>query len=277
MLTEKSFDTDEITINYAESPALGSPLVLLHGATSWWRDLQPLIDKLSFSYHVYACDHRGHGKSSHAGAGQYHLSDYARDTAAFLKGGVADSAILVGHSLGALVALEVASQLPQYVRALVVLDPPLEIREIPIEQLPYFGWFSWVHQTITSSSSVSEIAEKCQAMMPTLDAAAATDMAKMYGTLDPKSVAATIDGTLIEGVDWTAVLQSIHCPTLLLWGEKDRDVPSALRPEDAEFLLANVAGSKAVQIKGTGHIVHWEKPDECVSHVKGFLGSLERT
>jgi pimeloyl-ACP methyl ester carboxylesterase len=277
MLTEKSFNTGEITINYAESPARGSPLVLLHGATSWWRDLQPLIHTLSSSYHVYACDHRGHGNSGHAAGGEYHLSHYARDTAAFLKGCVSEPAVVIGHSLGALVALEVASQLPEYVRALVLLEPPLEVREVPLAQLPYMAWFSWVHQTITSSSSIAELAEKCQVMMPALDTAAATEMAKMYSTLDPISVAAMIDGTLIEGVDWTAVLQRITSPTLLLWGEKDHEVSSAVRPEDAEFLLANVAGSRGVQIKGTGHIGHWEKPDEYSRHISGFLASLEQT
>lgn len=276
VLTEKSFDTGESTINYAEGIARGSPLVLLHGATSWWRDVQPLIDKLNPSYHVYACDHRGHGNSGHAGVGHYRIADYARDTTAFLKACVSNSAIVIGHSLGALVALHVASQLPGHVRALVLLEPPLEVREIPIAQLPVFGWFSWVYQTITSSSSLSEIAEKCQAVMPTLDEEAAALMAKMYSTLDPESVAALIDGTLIEGFDW-ATIQGITCPTLLLWGEKVGDAPSAMRPQDAEFLCAHVARSRQIQIKGTGHLGHHKKPDEYVRHITSFLTSLEQT
>ena len=63
MLTESSFDTGEVVINYAEGPALGSPLVLLHGSTLDWQSWQHLIPPLAQTWHAYACDLRGHGKS----------------------------------------------------------------------------------------------------------------------------------------------------------------------------------------------------------------------
>ena len=47
MLTESSFDTGEVVINYAEGPALGSPLVLLHGSTLDWQSWQHLIPPLA--------------------------------------------------------------------------------------------------------------------------------------------------------------------------------------------------------------------------------------
>ena len=66
MLTEKRFDTGTLTINYAEGPMNGSPLVLLHGGTARWQELNPLITELEHHWHVYACDKRGHGKSDRA-------------------------------------------------------------------------------------------------------------------------------------------------------------------------------------------------------------------
>lgn len=46
MLDEKRFDTGLLTINYAEGPVNGLPIVLLHGATARWQDLNPLITEL---------------------------------------------------------------------------------------------------------------------------------------------------------------------------------------------------------------------------------------
>jgi pimeloyl-ACP methyl ester carboxylesterase len=64
MLTEKIFDTGTIKINYAEGAPNSTPLVMLHGGTAHWQELMPLITELEKDWHIYACDARGHGKSS---------------------------------------------------------------------------------------------------------------------------------------------------------------------------------------------------------------------
>ena len=63
MLKEQPFDTGRVTINYAEGPASGPPLVLLHGIISRWQYFLPIIPNLSIRWHIYALDFRGHGKS----------------------------------------------------------------------------------------------------------------------------------------------------------------------------------------------------------------------
>ena len=63
MLTEKSFDTGEINNNFAEGSNSGAPLVLLHRGMQSWQDLSPLPTELDRSWHIFACDLRGHGKS----------------------------------------------------------------------------------------------------------------------------------------------------------------------------------------------------------------------
>ena len=67
MLTEKSFDTGEIVINFAESDTIGPPLVLLHGATLNWQTFGDFIPALEQRWRLYACDLRGHGGSGRAG------------------------------------------------------------------------------------------------------------------------------------------------------------------------------------------------------------------
>ena len=63
MLTERSFDAGEVTINFAEGPANGPPLVLLHGGTDRWASFESVIPALKEEWHIYALDFRGHGKS----------------------------------------------------------------------------------------------------------------------------------------------------------------------------------------------------------------------
>src|SRR5512141_2419204 len=97
-ITEKLFDTGEVTINYAEGPQAGPPAILLHGIQGRWQGVGRLIPVLDQHWHVYALDSRGHGRSGHV-AGRYGLLDYARDVGAFATH-LSEPAVLIGHSLG---------------------------------------------------------------------------------------------------------------------------------------------------------------------------------
>ena len=102
--------------------ALRGPLaVLVHGVTSssrtWWRVGPALAER---GYRVLAVDLRGHGASPRAVAG-LSVADLAVDVAETVEGPVD---LLVGHSLGALVALELVGRRPGFARRLVVEDPP---------------------------------------------------------------------------------------------------------------------------------------------------------
>src|SRR5947208_16170132 len=123
MQNEKTFDTGELKLNYIEGGE-GEPMVLLHGLTAMWQAWYPVLPELTKHWHVYAPDFRGHGKSGRAPDNQYHNVDYARDTIAFLKH-IGEPVVLMGHSLGAMTAIITASQYPEGLSALVLLDPPL--------------------------------------------------------------------------------------------------------------------------------------------------------
>src|ERR1017187_7639229 len=98
-LVERTFDTGEVRLNYAEGPANGPPLVLLHGLGRRWQVFLPVIPALSLRWHIFAPDLRGHGKSSHV-VGESRGTQYSEDIPCLLREGVAAPAVVFGHSLG---------------------------------------------------------------------------------------------------------------------------------------------------------------------------------
>lgn len=62
-------------------------------------------------------------------------------------------------------------------------------------------------------------------------------------------------------------LHRITAPTLLLWGDKDRLIPLS----NGKAYASGIPKTSLQAIKGAGHSVHIEKPDECLKHIKPFL------
>jgi pimeloyl-ACP methyl ester carboxylesterase len=98
---------------------------------------------------VLAFDQRGHGESSHA-SGIYTLEHYVPEAIAFCEGVAAQPAVLVGHSLGGVVAASVARTRPDLVRGLLLEDPPL-YRGEPEEAAnnPFLAVFALLHQLVS--------------------------------------------------------------------------------------------------------------------------------
>src|SRR5690242_10246095 len=118
MLVEKTFNAGSWNIHYAEGPAHGVPLVMLHGATTRWQTFLSVLPFLSVRYHTYALDLRGHGLSGRT-PGAYKTVDFPQGIDSFLRDQVGESAVLLGWSLGCEVALQIAANAPQLVRAMI--------------------------------------------------------------------------------------------------------------------------------------------------------------
>lgn len=98
------------------------PLVLLHGRTADHNDWNGITQHFAARHHVFAPDLRGHGASDYPGA--YPLSEMAADVVALLDRLGLGRIVLVGHSLGAVVACLVAMGGTDRVERLVLEDPP---------------------------------------------------------------------------------------------------------------------------------------------------------
>lgn len=115
---------DGVGLEFAESGSGGPPILLIHGWACDRTYLEPQLQHLSARHRVLALDLRGHGGSD-APDQEYTMASFADDVA-WLCGQIdLRRAVLVGHSMGAVVAVETAIAYPELVSALVALDAPV--------------------------------------------------------------------------------------------------------------------------------------------------------
>ena len=132
-------DLDGLRLYY-ERAGSGEPELLF--VPGWCCDhtaFQPQFDHFSQTHSVTALDLRGVGGSD-APAGGYSIPELADDTAAFCAAVGIEKPVLVGHSLGGMIAVELGARYPELPSALVLVDPG------PIDYLPatveFFTGFS---------------------------------------------------------------------------------------------------------------------------------------
>jgi pimeloyl-ACP methyl ester carboxylesterase len=286
-ILEHWLDTDAVTINYAEGPPSGPPLVFLHGGSGRWQSYEGIISDLAARFHLYAPDFRGHGKSGRV-SGRYRLQDYANDTITFLRQCVAEPACLFGHSLGGEIALLVAAQCPDYVRAVVVGDSPLTRRTDSSARRDAGRARAAAWRDLAGGRlSIDEIVEALKdtpTEIPGQDEP--VTMREKYGEdssfytwlatnlyyNDPDMLTAVLDETTTAGYKMEKVLPAIRCPVLLL--QADPDAGGVMTDGEAERALPLLAHPRHVRFEQTGHFLFYPEKEPVLRAMVEFFESL---
>lgn len=95
------------------------PIVYLHGWTGASEDFDDAATVLAARRRVVTWDHRGHGGSGHAGP--YTIAQLATDATAVMDASGIDDAVVIGHSMGGVVAQRLVLDAPARVRGLVLV------------------------------------------------------------------------------------------------------------------------------------------------------------
>jgi len=115
-------------------PAKGPAVVCIHGLTANHTCWASVADVLSPAYRLIAYDLRGRGESDKPDKG-YSLALHNEDLAGLLDHFGLKKAVLVGHSLGAHIALRFAAMHPERVAKLVLVDGGLDVRAEVLDSL----------------------------------------------------------------------------------------------------------------------------------------------
>lgn len=215
MLTEQSIRLPNgATLPYVEQgPADATPLILLHGFPDSWLSYEIVLASLPSTIRAIAPSQRGFGNSDKPEDG-YHPRDLAADLADFMKLRRIPQAILVGHSMGALVAQSFAVDFPERVAGLVLI-----------------GTFKAQRDNAELAALIDEIAAMADPIeldlvrafqastlaQPVQDEFFRTVVAE--GALAAWHLAAALKE--IAAYDDFASLSGIAAPTILFWGERD--------------------------------------------------------
>jgi pimeloyl-ACP methyl ester carboxylesterase len=112
-----------VQIAYQDTGA-GEPLVLVHGSWGSHRNWDLVVAALAAHHRVLSYDRRGHSESERP-PGQGTFAEDVDDLAALINTLDASPAWVVGNSVGAVIALQLAATRPEVVRGLIVHEPPL--------------------------------------------------------------------------------------------------------------------------------------------------------
>ena len=255
MLLEKRFDAGVVELNYVEGPDAGPPLVFLHGISSCWHRFEPAIPALALRWRVVAVDLRGHGTSGRV-TGRYGLMEYVHDVLRLLRHLGDESAVVAGHSLGAMIAIGLASEAPSLVRGVVLEDPPLiAFNGQPFDRRPELDQFvdRFVAQRalLRTGPSVGRIVQELRKLTPGQDPVALRYRAHSLSTIDPEVYTPVIENRAVDDFDLSERLPRITCPTLLLQGNAERG--GALSDDDAAWAASLIPDCLHVSVPDVGH------------------------
>jgi pimeloyl-ACP methyl ester carboxylesterase len=272
MLVERTFESATVPINYAEEPGPGPPLLLLHGVTSRWQAFLTVMPVFSQRWHVAAADLRGHGRSGRAD-GRYGLMEYAADVIALLRHLGDGPAVLIGHSLGAMISIGVASDVPELVRAVVLEDPPLGAFDgRPFATRPEYPRFVAMRDLARAGLSAAELSSRLAALMPDDDAVAVRSRAASLSQLDPDVLTPIVESRAIADYDLGERLRRLACPTLLLQGNPE--LGGALAEPEARWAASLIPDCAHVYLANVGHGIHAAEAAAFSQTVTSFLESL---
>ncbi len=275
--------TSGLNIHYEEAGSGTTPLVLLHGNFGSWRWWEPVFERLPAGMKAYAPALRGCGSTAE-GAPDYSIPRLAEDLKEFIAAVRLRRIHLVGHSLGGCVALQLALTVPGLLSSLTLVAPgpptglagmregntrtARKLRLLDPNHGPSMAALYSMYQMNRVLGTHRRLLRSSLAeMMPSVQ----LDPAQFDALLNDAASMPTesLVGFLGALHQWNVESQlgRIRVPTLLVWGGRDRIIPS----HTMQRLAESIPGCQSVYWEEVGHSPQLERPDELASTLFNFV------
>ena len=259
------------------------PLFLLHGWMDVAASFQFLVDSFARDWHVIAPDWRGFGLSEWRPEG-YWFPDYYADLEALL--GIyqpGEPVLLVGHSMGGVVASMYSGIRPDRVARLVSMEGLGLARHAP-DQAPV-RYAQWLDDLKDPSSfrpyrSLDEVAARLRKTNPRLSEARAAFLARHWAKREDNGdyvllsdpVHKTVNPYLFRIDEAIACWRRITAPVLLVSG-KLSDIPGRMKdtPEQLAERKSAFRNRREVELDQAGHMMHHDQPERLAPLMEAFL------
>lgn len=250
MQAKRSVDLGSHSLEVSAGGNGARHFLCLHGLVDTleiWSRLTPALEARG---QVLCVNQRGHG-SSDAPPGPYAREDLARDVIRILDLEGVDQTVLVGHSMGGIVAMEAALAAPDRIRGLVLIGTTSACREKVAtwyERIAHAGeteGLAGIRRAIYGDASKKEISG---------DALGIAHVTRMLTSLYTEPL--------------TPKLAKVGCPVLLQVGAKD-----PMGPKASEIVYGALPSGRAelITIPNRGHWLQIDSPDEVASALDVWL------
>lgn len=249
------------------------PIVFAHGYgcdQQMWRFVAPAFEA---THSVVLFDHIGCGGAdlaSYDEARHGSLDGYARDMAEILEAADLRDAVLVGHSVSAMISMLASMKTPDRVRALVMVGPsPRYLNDPPdyvggFERQDIDGLIDMIESNMLGWASFLAPA----VMGPQNDAALTDELKASFCALDPYVARRFAEVTFLA--DNRADLAQVALPTLIIQVAEDAIAPRAV----GEFVHRQLRGSELALLEASGHCPHMTHPQETTALIRRFVDRL---
>jgi pimeloyl-ACP methyl ester carboxylesterase len=223
----------------------GEPILFIHGWLGSWRYWMRTMEALASDYRTYALDLWGFGDSDKSKE-RYSVADYTTLIHDFMDQLGIVKASLVGHSLGAVVALHFATEYPAFVSRLAIVSLPATSDAINGRLLDFasnsvlakmFWWRQITHKEVQQEAE------------------------KMAANVIALSVQSTFE------IDARVLIERVRQPTLVIYGEKD----SVVDPEPTRILNGERHSLRPIGLAESKHFPMLEEANKFNRLLKDFL------
>ena len=252
---------EDYTLHYCVE-GFGPDVLMLHGWASSHRMWERCLKRLALSgFRAWALDLPGNGQSSAPVLEDwYTIPNLTSAVQDFVQRLGIQHAMLVGHSMGGAISLELTDRCPQLVRALV-LAAPVVSGQIGLALHLLFDsppgrrllGLSQRHNTLARLGELSTFGLSW--LRGGLGTALRRDVQDLSRTA-PQSAIGCLHAVM--NFDFTDRLATIHVPTLVIVGMRDATLP----PSEGLLASAGIPGARLVKMQGVAHHPMDERPEE---------------
>lgn len=255
----------DVELNY-EINGSGPVIAMTHGIAGSGADFAAIVPALTRQYRVLTWDVRGFGASSRPSEG-YTVKQFARDLAGLLDHLGIEQAVIMGTSMGGTITQRFILDFPEKTLAAIIMSTSSEVNERGRERwmsqadaIEREGFAAYTRRTRPPEHTE----EYLRAHPEVLEA----EERRIRNNPDSRVYAQV--ARAVADYNYTAELERVRVPTLVLVGSEDKSTP----PGGSVIISRRIPGAELHILPGFGHSLPREAPEQVVELVTAFLDRI---